>query len=80
MPTYIEDEETSKLLEDYAKAQGKTKTSALRDLLRLELKRLKGPSAESRYQAALAYVLSTPTHVPVAQADIDSLYDYLDAH
>ena len=79
MPIPIEDEDTSRLSEEYAKAQGKTKTCALCDLLELELQRLKEPSAENRYQAALAYVVSTPASGPVTQADIDSLYEYLDS-
>jgi hypothetical protein len=81
MATYIEDEEVGALLEKYAKREGKTKTGALRDLLRRELKVVSKSSPETRYRDALAYVMHTPTEKnPIQQSDFDSLYEYLDAN
>ncbi len=80
MATYIEDEETSKLIEAYAVAQGKTKTGALRDLLRRELDSLTRSkwSEEDRFQNLIAFVETSPTErSAILQADIDSLYEYL---
>ena len=81
MATYIEDDETSRLIEEYAAAQSKTKTGALRDLLRRELKALNAAnSAEERYANLIAFVSSQPTEEhPVSEQDIDSLYTYLDS-
>lgn len=79
MATYIEDEETSNLIDEYATFQKTTKTGALRELLRRELKHLRGPAPEERYQAALAYVLSAPTNGAIRNEEFESLYEYLDA-
>jgi hypothetical protein len=81
MATYIEDEEVSTLLEKYAKREGKSKTGALRDLLRRELKVTSKSSPETRYRDLLDYVMHTPTEKnPIHQSDVDSLYEYLDAN
>ncbi|MBV9676425.1 MAG: type II toxin-antitoxin system VapB family antitoxin, partial [Acidobacteriaceae bacterium] len=61
MATYIEDEEVSELIRKYAKREGKTKTGALRDLLRRELNVRPKKSPEARFQDALAFVASHPT-------------------
>jgi hypothetical protein len=80
MATYVEDEETSKLIEQYAAKQGKTKTGALRDLLRRELNIPAQKSADQRMKELLAYVSSHSTEQsPIAQNDIESVYGYLDA-
>ena len=81
MATYIEDEEVSELIRKYAKREGKTKTGALRDLLRRELNVRPKKSPEARFQDALAFVTSHPTETtPVKESDINLLYEYLDAH
>lgn len=81
MATYIEDGEVSKLISEYAKREGKTKTGALRDLLHRELKILPKKLPEARFQDALAFVTSHPTETtPVKESDINLLYEYLDAH
>ena len=79
MTTYIQDEETDRLLEEYALAQNKTKTEALRDLLRREVNKKNQTSGNGLYQDILAYVKSAPTKGQIKQADIDKLYEYLDA-
>jgi hypothetical protein len=58
MATYIEDEETSKLIELYAAAQGKTNTGAQRDLLRRELNSANAnkTSDNDRLQKLIAFV------------------------
>ncbi len=82
MATFIEDDETSKLIETYATSQGKTKTGALRDLLRRELKSAATSSSDNdRLQKLLAFVTSNPAEKsPISPNDIDSVYEYLDAN
>ena len=80
MATYIEDEEVSELIGKYAKREGKTKTGALRDLLRRELNVRPKKSPETRFQDALSFVASHPTErTLIKESDINSLYEYLDA-
>ena len=81
MATYIEDDETSELIEKLAKREGANKTKALRDLLRRELRGPDDKSAEDRFKDALAFVNNFASEkFPVKHADIDELYRYLDAH
>jgi hypothetical protein len=80
MATYIEDEETSELIEKLAKREGTNKTKALRELLRRELREPADKSAEDRFQDALAFVNNFPSERSlVKQADVDELYRHLDA-
>ena len=81
MAFYIESKEVSDLLTQYAKREGKTKTAAIRDLLKRELKESSKKSPQERLQNVLTFVKNTPTEKsPIGHSDIHSLYEYLDAH
>ena len=81
MPFYIQDEETTKLLETYAKLTGKTKTGALRDLLREQVRQLdRRSSAEERYKRIMDFLKDNTVTggLPNTKETYDSLYDYID--
>ncbi len=64
MPVYIEDQETSELIERYAKLKNTTKTGALRDLLRSEVAKLdRQATAQERYDRIRKW-LGPPPEVP----------------
>jgi hypothetical protein len=81
MPIYIQDEETTTLLETYAKLTGKTKTGALRDLLREQVRQLdRSSTAQERYKRIMDFVASLPDRKgpPITKETYDALYDYID--
>ncbi len=81
MPIYIQDEETTKLLETYAKLTGKTKAGALRDLLKEQVQQLDRRSgAEERYARMIAFIKALPSAEgpPITKETYDELYSYLD--
>ena len=65
MPVYIEDEETSDLINRYAELRHTTKTGALRDLLRREIKAFeRKASAEERYKKLMTWLGPAPEIAP----------------
>lgn len=79
MATYFEDAEVGELIERYAKQEGKTKTGALRDLLRRELSVRPGKTPEQRLKSIVSFVNSEATEkAPIRKSDVDALYGYLD--
>ena len=55
MATYISDEETCRLIQEYARLEGKSKTAALRDLLRNEIENAQyRAGATERYEKVMA--------------------------
>ena len=60
MAVCIEDEETCRLISQYAELKHTSKTGALRDLLRRELKAVgRKASAEERYNKVMSWLRST---------------------
>ncbi len=65
MAVYIEDEETCNLINKYAALKHTSKTGALRDLLRREIKTLeRRPSAEERYKKMMSWLGPAPEVPP----------------
>jgi hypothetical protein len=65
MAVYIEDDETCRLISQYAELKHTSKTGALRDLLRRELKAVeRKASAEERYKKVMSWLGSAPEISP----------------
>jgi hypothetical protein len=65
MAVYIEDEETCNLISKYAELRHTSKTGALRDLLRREIKALeRKASTEERYKKVMSWLGSVPETPP----------------
>jgi hypothetical protein len=64
MPVYIEDQETSELIERYAKLKNTTKTGALRDLLRAEIAKLDRQATAEERRAKIEKLLGPPPEHP----------------
>ena len=81
MPTYIEDEETSRLIDQYAALVANTKTGALRDLLRREIPKLIRPAgAEDRLKRMQEFHRQYPPNpdaLPNTRETYDSLYEFI---
>ncbi|MBV9265738.1 MAG: type II toxin-antitoxin system VapB family antitoxin [Acidobacteriaceae bacterium] len=82
MAVYISDEETCKLIAEYAKLEGKTKTAALRDLLREGVKDAKWRAgAPERLAQALKWLEErrpARPRKPLPKKVFDDLYSYID--
>jgi hypothetical protein len=74
--TYIEDDETSALISQYAELVHSSKTGALRELLKREIAKLdRRANAEERYKRIMRWLGPTPV---VAPEDIPKQhYDWL---
>ena len=65
MATYIEDEETSALIAQYAELVHTSKTGALRDLLKREIGKIdRRSSAEQRFQRIMGWLGPAPEAPP----------------
>ena len=82
MAVYISDEETCKLIAEYAKLEGKTKTAALRDLLREGVKDAKWRAgAPERLAKAMEWLgprIAKGPKRPLPKKVFDDMYRYLD--
>ncbi len=76
MPTYIEDEETSTLINQYADIMHMSKTGALRELLRREIGQVdRRATSQERFERIMKWLGPTPAQ-PVEEIPKE-YYDWL---
>jgi hypothetical protein len=80
--TYISDEETCKLIAEYAELEGKSKTAALRDLLRSAIEDAKyRAGAKERYEKVMAWLkprLAKGPAKPIPPSAFDEMFRYIE--
>jgi hypothetical protein len=77
MATYISDSETCKLIAKYAELEGKSKTAALRDLLRTAIEDARyRAGAKERYEKVMASLQKRKAkHAPIPKKVFDDLFE-----